>query len=56
MLFLDPVTREVKGHLSDTDLSSLKGITEQIYWKPTIQYYVDAVRYYNLFKLKLREL
>lgn len=45
-LFTDPVTKgggekftyQIPTH------QALKGITEQIYWKPTIQYYIDSIK------------
>lgn len=45
-LFADPVTR-VGGEKFSYQVPSyqaLKGITESIYWKPTIIWYIDAVR------------
>ena len=45
-LFSDPVTR-VGGEKSSYHIptyEALKGITESIYWKPTIKWIVDAVR------------
>lgn len=45
-LFTDPVTKGggEKFTYQIPTYQALKGITEQIYWKPTIQYYVDAVK------------
>lgn len=48
-LFSDPVTR-VGGEKSSYHIptyEALKGITESIYWKPTIKWIVDAVRVMN---------
>lgn len=48
-LFSDPVTR-VGGEKSSYHIptyEALKGITESIYWKPTIMWIVDAVRVMN---------
>lgn len=45
-LFSDPVTR-VGGEKSSYHIptyEALKGITESVYWKPTIRWVVDAVR------------
>lgn len=45
-LFADPVTR-VGGEKFSYQIptyQALKGITESVYWKPTIIWYVDAVR------------
>ena len=45
-LFSDPVTR-VGGEKSSYHIptyEALKGITESIYWKPTIRWVIDAVR------------
>ena len=45
-LFTDPVTKGggEKFTYQVPTYQALKGITEQIYWKPTIQYYIDAVK------------
>ncbi|TAH64685.1 MAG: type I-C CRISPR-associated protein Cas5 [Anaerolineaceae bacterium] len=45
-LFTDPVTKGggEKFTYQIPTYQALKGITEQIYWKPTIQYFVDAVK------------
>ncbi len=48
-LFSDPVTR-VGGEKSSYHIptyEALKGITESCYWKPTITWYIDAVRVMN---------
>ena len=48
-LFSDPVTR-VGGEKSSYHIptyEALKGITESIYWKPTIMWIIDAVRIMN---------
>lgn len=48
-LFSDPVTR-VGGEKSSYHIptyEALKGITESIYWKPTIMWIIDAVRVMN---------
>lgn len=48
-LFADPVTR-VGGEKSSYHIptyEALKGIVESVYWKPTIIWYVDAVRIMN---------
>ena len=48
-LFSDPVTRvggeKYSYHIPTYE--ALKGITESIYWKPTIKWIVDAVRVMN---------
>ncbi len=45
-LFTDPVTKGggEKYTYQVPTYQALKGITEQIYWKPTIIYYIDAVK------------
>jgi len=45
-IFTDPVTKGggEKFTYQIPTYQALKGITEQIYWKPTIQYYVDSVK------------
>lgn len=45
-LFTDPITKGggEKFTYQIPTYQALKGITEQIYWKPTIQYFVDAVK------------
>ena len=45
-LFTDPVTKGggEKFTYQIPTYQALKGITEQIYWKPTLQYYIDAVK------------
>lgn len=45
-LFTDPLTKlgGEKFTYQVPTYQSLKGITEGIYWKPTIQYYIDEVR------------
>lgn len=48
-LFTDPLTR-VGGEKFTYQIptyQSLKGITESIYWKPTIEWYIDDVRIMN---------
>lgn len=48
-LFSDPVTR-VGGEKSTYHIptyEALKGITESVYWKPTLRWIVDAVRVMN---------
>ena len=48
-LFSDPVTR-VGGEKSTYHIptyEALKGITESVYWKPTLRWTVDAVRVMN---------
>lgn len=48
-LFSDPVTR-VGGEKCSYQVptyEALKGITESIYWKPTLVWYIDAVRVMN---------
>ncbi|MCQ5121156.1 type I-C CRISPR-associated protein Cas5c, partial [Massilicoli timonensis] len=48
-LFSDPVTR-IGGEKSTYHIptyEALKGIVESIYWKPTIIWYIDAVRIMN---------
>ncbi len=45
-LFSDPVTRVGGEKLSYTlpTYEALKGICESIYWKPTLNWHIDAVR------------
>ena len=45
-LFSDPVTRAggEKSSYHIPTYEALKGIVESVYWKPTIIWYVDAVR------------
>ena len=45
-LFTDPINRigGEKSSLFVPTYQALVGITESIYWKPTIQWYIDAVR------------
>lgn len=45
-LFTDPVTKGggEKFTYQIPTYQALKAITEQIYWKPTLQYYVDSVK------------
>lgn len=45
-LFTDPVTKGggEKFTYQIPTYQALKGITEQIYWKPTIQYYIDSIK------------
>lgn len=45
-LFSDPITRlgGEKCSYQVPTYQALKGITESIYWKPTIQWYIDRVR------------
>lgn len=45
-LFTDPVTKGggEKFTYQVPTYQALKGITEQIYWKPTIQHYIDSVK------------
>lgn len=48
-LFSDPVTR-VGGEKSTYHIptyEALKGITESVYWKPTLRWIIDAVRVMN---------
>ncbi len=51
-LFTDPITK-VGGEKFTYQIptyQALKGITESIYWKPTIQYYIDEVRIVNTIR------
>ena len=45
-LFSDPITRPggEKFSYQTPTYQALKGITESIYWKPTLVWYIDAVR------------
>lgn len=45
-LFTDPVTKGggEKFTYQIPTYQALKGITEQIYWKPTIQHYIDSIK------------
>ncbi|WP_334195617.1 type I-C CRISPR-associated protein Cas5c [Muricomes intestini] len=45
-LFTDPVTKGggEKYTYSIPTCQALKGITEQIYWKPTLTYFIDSVK------------
>ena len=56
-LFSDPVMR-VGGEKTSYHIptyEALKGITESIYWKPTIIWLIDAVRVMSQFRLRLKE-
>lgn len=48
-LFTDPITKigGEKFSYSVPTYQALKGITESIYWKPTLQFYIDCVRIMN---------
>ncbi|MFU0827104.1 MAG: hypothetical protein ACFWTJ_06125 [Lachnoclostridium sp.] len=45
-LFTDPVTKGggEKYTYQVPTYQALKGITEQLYWKPTLVYYIDSVK------------
>ncbi len=45
-MFTDPVTKAggEKYTYQVPTYQALKGITEQIYWKPTLQYFIDSVK------------
>jgi len=45
-LFTDPVTKGggEKYSYQVPTYQALKGITEQLYWKPTLNYYIDSVK------------
>lgn len=50
-MFTDPITREgEKTSYGVPTYSALVGITESIYWKPSIQYVIDEVRIINKIK------
>lgn len=53
-LFTDPLTKMGGEKLSYQvpTYQSLKGIIESVYWKPTIVYYIDAVRVMNPIKME----
>ncbi|MDO4293230.1 MAG: type I-C CRISPR-associated protein Cas5c [Eubacteriales bacterium] len=55
-LFADPVTRaggeKTTYHIPTYE--ALKGITESIYWKPTIMWIVDAVRVMNFIQTETK--
>ena len=53
-LFTDPTTK-LGGEKSSYQIptyQALKGITESIYWKPTIQYVIDEVRIINPIQME----
>lgn len=55
-LFSDPVTR-VGGEKTTYHIptyEALKGITESIYWKPTIVWIIDAVRIMNVIQTETK--
>lgn len=55
-LFSDPVTR-VGGEKTSYHIptyEALRGITESIYWKPTIRWVVDAVRIMNPIQTEVK--
>lgn len=55
-LFSDPIMK-IGGEKSTYDIptyESLIGITESIYWKPTIRYVIDRVRVMNPIKLEAK--
>ena len=57
-LFSDPITR-VGGEKFSYQVptyQALKGILESVYWKPTIIWYIDAVRIMKKFKPNQKEL
>ncbi len=51
-LFTDPITKTggEKFTYQIPTYQALKGITESIYWKPTIQHYIDEVRIMNIIR------
>ena len=51
-LFTDPITKTggEKFTYQIPTYQALKGITESIYWKPTIQHYIDEVRVMNIIR------
>ncbi|MFK4567283.1 type I-C CRISPR-associated protein Cas5c [Enterococcus sp. UD-01] len=53
-LFTDPTTKMGAEKLSYQipTYQALKGITESIYWKPTIMYYIDEVRIMNPIQME----
>jgi CRISPR-associated protein Cas5d len=53
-LFTDPLTRSggEKFTYPIPTYQALKGITESIYWKPTIEWVVDKVRIMNLIRME----
>ena len=56
-LFSEPVMR-VGGEKTSYHIptyEALKGITESIYWKPTIKWVIDAVRVMNAIQTEKRE-
>ena len=56
-LFSDPVMR-VGGEKTSYHIptyEALKGITESIYWKPTIIWIIDAVRVMNPIQTETKE-
>ncbi len=53
-LFTDPVTK-IGGEKSSLQIptpQSIKGITESIYWKPSIVWIVDEIRIMNLIRME----
>lgn len=55
-LFTDPVTRigGEKFTYQVPTYQALKGITESIYWKPTITWYIDEVRVMNAIQTEVK--
>lgn len=53
-LFTDPISKlsEEKLTYPVPTYSALKGIVEKIYWKPTLNYVIDAVRIMNPIKME----
>ena len=53
-LFTDPLTKlgGEKHSYSVPTYQALKGITESIYWKPTILFYIDKVRILNPIQME----
>lgn len=55
-LFTDPVTR-IGGEKFTYQIptyQAMKGIVESIYWKPTITWYIDAVRVMNAIQTEVK--
>lgn len=55
-LFSDPIMR-IGGEKSTYQIptyEALKGITQSIYWKPTLTWYIDAVRIMNPIQMEVK--
>ena len=46
-LLINNSGRRRKVHISNSNVSSIKGICESIYWKPTFHWIIDEIRVIN---------